>query len=138
VLLKNAHHILPLSTHDRVYVAGSNADNLGAQTGGWTLLWQGQPGAITDPGTTILQGIKAKDASVTYSPTASAPTTGSDVGVVVVGEHPYAEGQVTSATPASRPTAASPASISRAPITPPSTRCATRCRAWSSWSPGDR
>ena len=93
VLLKNAHHVLPLSTHDHVYVAGSNADNLGAQTGGWTLTWQGADGAINDTGTTILQGIQAKDANVTFSPTASAPTAGNDVGVVVVGEHPYAEGQ---------------------------------------------
>ncbi len=93
MLLKNAHHILPLSAQDHVYVAGSNADNLGAQTGGWTLTWQGTDGAITDTGTTILQGIRARDANVTYSPTASAPTSGNDVGVVVVGEHPYAEGQ---------------------------------------------
>ncbi len=93
VLLKNAHHVLPLSTGQHVYVAGSNADNLGAQTGGWTLTWQGQPGSIADPGTTILAGIQAKDSHVTYSPQATAPTSGNDVGVVVVGEHPYAEGQ---------------------------------------------
>lgn len=92
VLLKNAHHILPLSTQQRIYVAGSNADNLGSQTGGWTLSWQGQPGPIADPGTTILQAIQAKDRHVTYSADASAPTGGHDVGVVVVGEHPYAEG----------------------------------------------
>jgi beta-glucosidase len=93
VLLKNAHHVLPLSPHQRIYVAGSNADDLGAQTGGWTLTWQGQPGPLPDPGTTILQGIRAQDSSVTYSPTATAPTAGNDVGVVVVGEHPYAEGE---------------------------------------------
>ncbi len=93
VLLKNAHHVLPLSARDHIYVAGSNADNLGAQTGGWTLTWQGQPGPIADPGTTILQAIKARDANVTYSADASSPTSGNNVGVVVVGEHPYAEGQ---------------------------------------------
>jgi beta-glucosidase len=93
VLLKNAHHVLPLSSHDHIYVAGSNADNLGAQTGGWTLTWQGQPGPIADPGTTILQAVQAKDPNVTYSADASAPTAGHNVGVVVVGEHPYAEGQ---------------------------------------------
>ncbi|HWE09819.1 MAG TPA: glycoside hydrolase family 3 N-terminal domain-containing protein [Solirubrobacteraceae bacterium] len=92
VLLKNAHNVLPLSSGDHIYVAGSNADNLGSQTGGWTLSWQGQPGPIADPGTTILQAIKAKDPNVTYSADASAPTTGNNVGVVVVGEHPYAEG----------------------------------------------
>jgi beta-glucosidase len=93
VLLKNAHHVLPLSIGQRIYVAGSNADNLGAQTGGWTLTWQGQPGSIADPGTTILSAIQARDSHVTYSPQATAPTAGHDVGVVVVGEHPYAEGQ---------------------------------------------
>jgi beta-glucosidase len=93
VLLKNAHNVLPLSSQQHVYVAGSNADNLGAQTGGWTLTWQGQNGAINDTGTTILNAIKADDPNVTYSADASAPTAGNDVGVVVVGEHPYAEGQ---------------------------------------------
>ncbi len=93
VLLKNTHHVLPLKTRDHIYVAGSNADNLGSQVGGWTLTWQGTAGAIDDPGTTILKGIEAKDPNVTYSADASAPTSGSNVGVVVVGEHPYAEGQ---------------------------------------------
>jgi beta-glucosidase len=92
VLLKNAHHVLPLSPQAHIYVAGSNADNLGSQTGGWTLSWQGQPGPIADPGTTILQAIQAKDPNVTYGADASAPTAGHNVGVVVVGEHPYAEG----------------------------------------------
>ncbi len=93
VLLKNAHHVLPLSPHDHIYVAGSNADNLGSQVGGWTLTWQGQAGPIADPGTTILRAIQAKDPNVTYSADASASTAGHNVGVVVVGEHPYAEGQ---------------------------------------------
>ncbi|MEV6106587.1 CIA30 family protein [Streptomyces sp. NPDC051940] len=93
VLLKNAGGLLPLPKSSKVYVAGSNADNLGNQTGGWTISWQGSSGAITQ-GTTILQGIKqvAPDATVTYSQDASAPMDGSDVGVVVVGERPYAEG----------------------------------------------
>ena len=93
VLLKNSDHVLPLSSDEKIYVAGSNADNLGAQTGGWTLTWQGQPGAIDDPGTTILTGIQDKDSNVTFSQDASAPTSGYNVGVVVVGEHPYAEGE---------------------------------------------
>ena len=41
VLLKNKHRTLPLSKRDDVYVAGSNADNIGNQAGGWTLTWQG-------------------------------------------------------------------------------------------------
>ncbi|WP_338701854.1 glycoside hydrolase family 3 N-terminal domain-containing protein [Streptomyces sp. Q6] len=93
VLLKNDGGVLPLKTSQKVYVAGSNADDLGNQTGGWTITWQGQSGTHTD-GTTILQAMKkaAPDATVAYSKDASAPTAGYDVGVVVVGETPYAEG----------------------------------------------
>ncbi|MDT4916668.1 MAG: beta-glucosidase [Pseudonocardiales bacterium] len=94
VLLKNAHHLLPLGRHAKVYVAGSNADDTGNQSGGWTLTWQGQSGTI--PGaTSILAGMQqdAPHAMITYSKDASAPTDGYDVGVVVVGEKPYAEGQ---------------------------------------------
>ncbi len=74
-----------------MYVAGSNADDIGNQTGGWTLTWQGASGN-TVPGTTILQGLRKAGGNVTYSKDASAPTGGYDVGVVVVGETPYAEG----------------------------------------------
>jgi beta-glucosidase len=45
-------------------------------------------------GTTLLAGMKqvAPKATIDYSKDASAPTAGYDVGVVVVGETPYAEG----------------------------------------------
>ncbi|MGW1756320.1 glycoside hydrolase family 3 protein [Streptomyces mirabilis] len=91
VLLKNAAGVLPLKKSQKVYVAGSNADDLGNQTGGWTITWQGASGKHTD-GTTILQGMRNAGGDVTYSKNASAPTSGYDVGVVVVGETPYAEG----------------------------------------------
>jgi len=93
VLLKNAKQVLPIKTKGRIYVAGSNADSIGNQAGGWTLTWQG--GSTTNiPGTTILSGIRkaAGHASVTYSPDATAPVHKGDVGIVVVGETPYAEG----------------------------------------------
>ncbi|MFF9818189.1 glycoside hydrolase family 3 N-terminal domain-containing protein [Streptomyces sp. NPDC014006] len=91
VLLKNDGGLLPLKPTQKVYVAGSDADDLGNQTGGWTLTWQGSSGAVTQ-GTTILQGMRKSGAAITYSKDASAPTAGYDVGVVVVGETPYAEG----------------------------------------------
>ncbi|HEX6325618.1 MAG TPA: glycoside hydrolase family 3 protein [Jiangellaceae bacterium] len=93
VLLKNSGGALPLSKDANVYVAGRNADNIGNQAGGWTIQWQGASGDII-PGTTILEGIRevAPQATVTFSEDASAPMTGADVGVVVVGETPYAEG----------------------------------------------
>jgi beta-glucosidase len=55
--------------------------------------WQGASGN-GDVGTTIFQGMQAvaPNAHFTFSRDASAPMAGSDVGVVVVGETPYAEG----------------------------------------------
>jgi len=97
VLLKNADHVLPLRRRGtKVLVAGSNADDLGNQTGGWTLTWQGSSGRKTI-GTTILEGVRASvdaDSTVDYAaaPTAEQAGAGYDVGVVVVGETPYAEG----------------------------------------------
>ncbi|MFK4266053.1 glycoside hydrolase family 3 N-terminal domain-containing protein [Streptomyces milbemycinicus] len=93
VLLKNDGGVLPLKPSQKVYVAGSNADDLGNQTGGWTITWQGSSGRHTD-GTTILEGMRkaAPDSAITYSKDASVPTDGYDAGVVVVGETPYAEG----------------------------------------------
>jgi beta-glucosidase len=93
VLLKNEDDTLPLRDKDDVYVAGSNADNIGNQAGGWTLTWQG--GSTTQiPGTTILQGIRDADqrGTVTFSADASAPVEPGQHGVVVVGETPYSEG----------------------------------------------
>ncbi|PJE95346.1 glycosyl hydrolase [Streptomyces carminius] len=93
VLLKNDGDLLPLKGDEKLYVAGSNADDLGNQAGGWTITWQGTSGDITE-GTTILEGIRqaAPDASVTFSADASEPTGGHETGIVVVGETPYAEG----------------------------------------------
>ncbi|HVR70944.1 MAG TPA: glycoside hydrolase family 3 protein [Vicinamibacteria bacterium] len=93
VLLKNDGRALPLSkTARRLHVAGSNADDLGAQSGGWTIGWQGARGAVTT-GTTILAGLRAAAGGatqVTYAKDGSG-AAGADVGVVVVGEGPYAE-----------------------------------------------
>ncbi|GAA1883959.1 glycoside hydrolase family 3 protein [Lapillicoccus jejuensis] len=93
VLLKNANATLPLTAGAPVYVAGSNADDLGNQAGGWTLSWQGQSGQHVIPGTTILDGIREHaTGTVTTSTDASAPVPAGANGVVVVGETPYAEG----------------------------------------------
>ena len=91
VLLKNDHRALPIRGNRPIYVAGSNADNIGNQAGGWTLTWQGGSTNVI-PGTTILDAIKADSSRVTFSEDASAPVPNGAVGVVVVGETPYAEG----------------------------------------------
>jgi beta-glucosidase len=93
VLLKNDRKALPLSrTAKRILVAGSNADDIGAQCGGWTITWQGKSGTPTPGGTSILAAIKAAapKAQVTYAADGSG-AAGADVAVVVVGEKPYAE-----------------------------------------------
>ena len=94
VLLKN-DGVLPLAKSAKIYLAGSGADDLGNQAGGWTVDWQGASGNNRIQGaTSIRAGISqvAPGSTVTYSRDASADMTGSDVGVVVVGETPYAEG----------------------------------------------
>ncbi len=73
-------------------VAGSSADDIGRQCGGWTIRWQGAGGEITD-GTTILEAIRAtvsEGTEVTFSADGSG-AAGADVAVVVIGEEPYAE-----------------------------------------------
>jgi beta-glucosidase len=91
VLLRNESDTLPLSSDAPVYVAGSNADNIGNQAGGWTLTWQGGSTNVI-PGQTILDGIQDTAGDVTFSEDASAPVPAGAAGIVVVGETPYAEG----------------------------------------------
>ncbi len=94
VLLKNDKQVLPISKHlGRIHVGGKSADDLGNQCGGWTIDWQGKSGNLTPGGTTILQAIKnsvAKQTRITYSKD-GAGAQGADLGIVVVGETPYAE-----------------------------------------------
>lgn len=91
VVLANDEDTLPLASGDSVLVAGAAADDLGRQSGGWTLGWQGQEGNHRE-GTTIVEGVRelVGDARVTYSPDGSA-TGAFDAAIVVVGERPYAE-----------------------------------------------
>ncbi|MFB9446349.1 glycoside hydrolase family 3 C-terminal domain-containing protein [Dactylosporangium vinaceum] len=93
VLLKNTG-VLPLAKSGKIFVAGKSADNIGLQSGGWTVSWQGAAGNTT-PGTTILQGIRAAagSATVTYNAAGSGIDSSYNVAVAVVGETPYAEGQ---------------------------------------------
>ncbi len=92
VLLRNQHDTLPLKRNTDVYVAGSSADSIGNQAGGWTLSWQGSSTNVI-PGTTILDGVeRLSHGDVVYSEDASAPIPPKAAGVVVVGETPYAEG----------------------------------------------
>ena len=94
VLLKNKGDILPLNKDSgKITLVGEHADNIGYQSGGWTIHWQGGSGDIT-PGTTILDAFKSAVAdsnSIHYSKYGEN-LLNPDVVVVVVGEKPYSEG----------------------------------------------
>lgn len=93
VLLKKKDDVLPLSSSsEKIFVAGLGADDIGMQCGGWTISWQGSLGEITK-GTTILEGIKNVTGSANVIYNEEGETTNEfDKAIVVIGEHPYAEG----------------------------------------------
>ncbi|XP_050122542.1 uncharacterized protein LOC126600068 isoform X2 [Malus sylvestris] len=102
VLLKNGESadvpLLPLPKKaSKILVAGSHADNLGYQCGGWTIEWQGLSGNNLTEGTTILSAIKNTvdpQTKVVYKENPDADFMKSNdfsYAIVVVGEHPYAE-----------------------------------------------
>lgn len=97
VLLKNQNGILPLSPSSKLLMAGDGADNIGKQSGGWTITWQGTNNSNDEfpGGTSIYDGIKtqveAAGGSVELSETGEF-TDKPDVAIVVFGEEPYAEG----------------------------------------------
>ncbi len=115
VLLKNEDDILPLDTEKRVLVAGKNAADVGHQSGGFTIAWQGmtsegqEPDASWEPdyhsegarslhgtvpgATSIWAGIKrmCPKAELDVHGQSADPSL-HDAAIVVIGERPYAEG----------------------------------------------
>ncbi|KAL2507774.1 Glycosyl hydrolase family protein [Forsythia ovata] len=101
VLLKNGESadeaLIPLSKKaSKILVAGTHADNIGNQCGGWTIEWQGRSGNITH-GTTILNAIKDTvdpKTEVVFNENPDTEYVKSNdffYAIVVVGEPPYAE-----------------------------------------------
>ncbi|WP_010179441.1 exo 1,3/1,4-beta-D-glucan glucohydrolase [Glaciecola sp. HTCC2999] len=96
VLLKN-NNVLPLNPTANILVAGDAAHNIGKQSGGWTITWQGTNNTNDDfpGGSSIYDGIKASVDTAGGNVTLSADgsfTDKPDVAIVVFGEEPYAEG----------------------------------------------
>jgi len=97
VLLKNQENLLPLSPKQNILVAGDGADNIGKQSGGWTITWQGTNNVNSDfpGGSSIWDGISTQVSAAGGTATLSVDGTFTDkpdVAVVVFGEEPYAEG----------------------------------------------
>jgi len=119
VLLKNEDQILPLRPSLNVLVAGSGADSMEQQTGGWTISWQGTGNARADfpSGETIFESIRdqvrraggtatlsvdgawddrraaLETDSALCQPRRGGTSARPDVAIVVFGEQPYAEFQ---------------------------------------------
>ena len=97
VLLKNKANILPLSPKLNILVAGDAANNIGKQSGGWSITWQGTNNSNEDfPGGSsiydgLAQQINTAGGKVTLSEDGSFAEK-PDVAIVVFGEEPYAEG----------------------------------------------
>ncbi|CAA0837007.1 Glycosyl hydrolase family protein [Striga hermonthica] len=103
VLLKNGKEagkpMIPLPKKaSKILVAGTHANNLGLQCGGWTVFWQGIRNSSLIAGTTILNGITLTvdpSTQVVYSENPDSDTLAEadeySYAIVVVGELPYAE-----------------------------------------------
>lgn len=96
VLLKNNGGVLPLKPSANILVAGRGADNIGQQSGGWSITWQGTgvTNAAFPNGQSIWSGIdqavRAGGGKATLA-VDGAYTTKPDAAIVVFGETPYAE-----------------------------------------------
>ncbi len=103
VLLKNENHALPLAKDaPLIFVGGDGANNIGLQSGGWTMEWLGGDGNLT-PGTTLLDAVRqtvSPNTTVEYNRLGQFETfvdaqgqpLMADVGLAVIAEKPYAEG----------------------------------------------
>ncbi|KAM0000824.1 putative glucan 1,3-beta-glucosidase [Helianthus debilis subsp. tardiflorus] len=102
VLLKNGKSsmkpLLPLPKRaSKILVAGTHANSVGYQCGGWTVEWQGSSGNVTT-GTTILSAVKKTvdpNTQVIYNENPNRhflKSNSFDFAIVVVGEPPYTEG----------------------------------------------
>jgi beta-glucosidase len=96
VLLKNRAGVLPIRAGAHVLVAGDAADDIGRQSGGWTLTWQGveNDNDAFPNAQSIYAGLR--QALLAGGGEAQLSAEGHyrrkpDVAIVVFGEHPYAE-----------------------------------------------
>ncbi len=96
VLLKNNGSVLPVKPGASILVAGRGADDIGQQSGGWSITWQGTgvTNANFPNGQSIWSGIdqaaRAAGGKATLA-VDGAYSARPDVAIVVFGETPYAE-----------------------------------------------
>lgn len=94
VLLKKNNSVLPLNKGGKFLVAGSAANDITKQTGGWSLTWQGDGNTIDRDfpnAQTLLMAIRQEVGEANIFTDAAATNPQESVAVVVIGEDPYAE-----------------------------------------------
>ena len=92
VLLKNNNDDLPLKPTQKIYLAGSATNDIGKQTGGWTLTWQGTKNTLKDfPGATTLKSALENHIGAANIVTDIEKTDHDTVAIIAIGEVPYAE-----------------------------------------------
>lgn len=98
VLLKNDNQTLPLNKSANILLLGPGADNIGIQSGGWTLWWQGGDTIVTE-GTTLKEALESvvvpNGGSVITDPTLASEA---DVIILALAEKPAAEFMADSAS----------------------------------------
>jgi beta-glucosidase len=98
VLLKNQGGVLPLDPKRSLLVAGDGANDLGKQSGGWTLNWQGTGTQRADypNADSIWEALKSQVESAGGKAQLAVDgeySSKPDAAIVVFGENPYAEFQ---------------------------------------------
>lgn len=84
VLLKN-DQLLPLNENQRIFIMGPAADNIGIQSGGWTIEWQGTMTYPFSWGDSIADAFRETTSNIVDKPEEA------DVIILAIGEKPYAE-----------------------------------------------
>lgn len=87
VLLKN-DNVLPFEKSQDLLIIGPGSNDIGVQSGGWTITWQGGTGDITE-GTTILEAFQAVTEGTIYTSLDDLDKV--DAVIVVLAEKPAAE-----------------------------------------------
>lgn len=103
VLLKNENAALPIAKDTPlIFIAGEGGNDIGLQSGGWTLQWQGKVGNDNE-GTTLLSAVNAavaagsrvefdRSGAFDEAKDENGNPLVAEVGIVVLAEKPYAEG----------------------------------------------
>jgi len=97
VLMKNDEGLLPLSSPNKIVLAGPNANLRNVLAGGWTYSWQGNDESMyLEEMKTLFQGMQEEFGSgnvvLAVKGQLKTAATGADAIVLAIGEKPYAEG----------------------------------------------